>query len=142
MVLYQVSVPKRGANLGHLYAYLFVRSGDFVELPVMTLQLGWNSYVPATQHALELKRIYRGLAFEVVVGDNKSLLGLGRNDLNAVLPFLQLGASVKIVVAIAARIAVEPLFVVSTVQADVANGRGDLGGGSDCVAQLEVASKF
>ena len=63
-----------------------------------------------------------GLALEVIVGDDEGLLRLLGDGVDARLPAAQLRIGVEIVVAIVARIAVEPLLVVAAVQANVATG--------------------
>ncbi len=88
----------------------------------MTAQAGRDSHASAAQHAFELQSVDSSFPFEVIIGDDKCFLRFGGHGLDSPRPLLQLRASVEVVVAIVARIAVKPLFVVASMQADIANG--------------------
>src|ERR1035437_10088944 len=87
---------------------------------------------------LQLQRVYSRFAFEVVVGDDKGFLRLGGNGVNARLPSLQFGAGIEIVVAVVARVAVEPLIVIASVQAHISKRGGHVFAGSNRLSQSRL----
>src|SRR2546427_3720126 len=77
----------------------------------------------AAERMLELQRVHRRLRLEMIVGDYVGRLGLARDYLNFLFPFLQLRRLIQIVVAVVPIVAVEPLIVVAAMKAHVPNTR-------------------
>src|SRR5271157_419636 len=95
----------------------FILGRDLTQFPVAVTQAWWNRHRVSAQHAFQLQRIDRGLALEVVVGHHKGLLRLAGDGIDAAFPLFQLGLCVEIVVAIVARVGVEPLLIVAAMEA-------------------------
>src|ERR1700678_1780452 len=104
----------------------FARLGNFTQLPISLQQRLRHRHLTSCKHVLELKRIYRRFALKVIVGDDEGLLRFAGDSVNASFPSCQFRLGVKIVVTIVARVAVKPLLIIAPVQADVADGRGDM----------------
>src|SRR6185312_12708812 len=78
------------------------------------------------EHAFELQCIHCRFGLEVIVGNDISLFRSTRNVLDLLLPLLQLGLFLKVVVAVVAIVTLKPLFVVASVHAYVTDRFGDM----------------
>ena len=85
----------------------------------MLQQRFWRLYALSGKHVLQLQGIHSGFAFEVIVGHHISDFRFAGDAFDFVFPACQFGFAVEIVVAIGAVFGVEPLIVISSVQAHV-----------------------
>jgi hypothetical protein len=103
------------------------RSGSFRNL-LQLLRVMFNErpgrfHSFARKHVLSLQRIYGRLAFEMIVADNESFLGLLADVRDPFFPALEFFRLVQIVVTVIAVVGLKPLFVVASMQAHVTDWR-------------------